>query len=137
MSSVGLKDGAEDIDYFTAIDFTASRAIGQARGAGARKYGRTRGPMDFVGSVSLWAEKYFELKAAKEAFGDRIVDYVVNVQELPGSLITVELIGCLETEGSVSWSQGEDLLMITTPLDIMEINVNGKPWYGDNALIAP
>lgn len=136
-SSIGFKEAANDIDYLSEVSFTVTREIGKPRGAGNHKYGRTRGDADYTGQLAWFAEQFYEARATKDAFGDEVFNLHLSVQEAGFSLITFELEACLFLEGAHEWTRGPDILMVTTPIDIMDVRVNGKKWFGGSILHTP
>lgn len=118
----------EEYDDFKEVKYSTKREIGKHRGSSAYARGRTRGTVDFEGSVTMlksvadaiikkrgpgWMEKEFDLSCV----------YGQDGQELTKD----ELIGCTVIGEENSTSEGAEALMITWNLDIKAILRNGQP----------
>lgn len=133
--SCSFKEGADDLEYIVAFEFTVTREIGKVYGQGAKKRGRTAGPIDATGSITWWASRFAQLRANKPKFCDFPFTPTLQRQLPNGAIVPVVFEDCLITEFGESLQVGPDQHTIVTPVDIMDVIYNGQSIFGDEELL--
>ena len=107
----------------TAINYEATRERAKARGAGtAKPQGRTRGQIDFQGSITLHKEVFDEIVTKLGTnFGTVSLTITVSYSASENRVVTDVLEG-VEIDGVTNdHSDGTDALVVALPLNIMNI----------------
>jgi|GEM_PF-2975386 len=110
------------------IKYTSKREIGSFRGASPRRRGRTRGTIDFEGSIVLW--KYmFDLLVQDFGPGwmEEVFDIVVSYGQDDQPLTIDTLVEVTFNNVETGTSEGADPIEVSLGLDLMNILYGGTP----------
>ncbi len=113
-----------------SIKYKHSLDPGKFRGTGAKVRGRTRGTYDADGGFEIYKEDYEKLKAELMLLGMggymvAVFDIVITYRDGPSNVpITDRLKGCRIVSEDNSHSEGNDALVVSVDLDIIEILTN-------------
>jgi hypothetical protein len=128
---VEIRLNGKTYELVKEIKYKSTREIGKARGTSPLRRGKTRGTIDFEGSIVLYKSPDGGFDQIVEDFGpgwmEKEFDIIVTYGD-DGDPITVdELLGCefLTDEGGTS--EGSDPAEVSLDLDISSILRNGKP----------
>lgn len=133
--SCSFKEGADNLEYITALSFTVTREIGKVYGQGAKKRGRTGGQIDATGSITWWSSRLAELRATRPKFADYPFTPTLQRQLPSGAIVPVVFEDCLITEFGEDFQIGPDQNVVVTPVDIMDVIYNGVSIFGDEDLL--
>ncbi len=128
-SSFGIIKGVEEIDY--GIKFNREKL----RGGSRKPIARTTGDMDPDASISLlksWYD-YIIAKALenKIALADLSMTWTVNYAHKGQVLHTDTLTEVALAEIRHTFKRGPEALMVSLPLDIMNVYYDGVDVFGD------
>lgn len=122
-----VKWGGKLYDDIKELKYSTKREIGKFRGTSPLARGRTRGTLDFEGSMVVLRSTLDTLIAER---GDGWMEEEFDVTATYGNdgqpLVTDELIGCTVIGVENSSSEGADPNEVTLNLDIKGIKYNGK-----------
>lgn len=117
---------------FASIDFSDKLEGAKVRGTGPRVQGRTVGEYDADGSISMYYDKYIAFQAALNAIKPNqigLVPFDIPVSWTPldgiGTVHTAKLVACRIAGRGVSASPGPDAIVVTLPLSIMHLELDG------------
>lgn len=122
-----LKVDGEEIPDVKEIKYSSKREVGKFRGTSPMARGRTRGTIDFEGSMVLLRQT---LDALIAKWGDGWMEKEFDITSTFGNdgqpLTTDILISCTIISDEISSSEGADPNEVSVGLDIKCIKRNGK-----------
>lgn len=122
-----VKWGGKQYDDVKELKYSAKREIGKFRGTSPLARGRTRGTIDFEGSMVVLRSTLDQMIAERgEGWMEFEFDVVATYGNDGQPLVTDELIGCTIIGVENSSSEGADANEVTLNLDIKAINYAGQ-----------
>jgi hypothetical protein len=122
-----LKFDGKQIDDVQEVKYSTKREIGKFRGTSPLARGRTRGTLDFEGSMVMLRSTLDVLIAE---WGDGWMEKEFTVTATFGNdgqpLVTDTLVGCTILSDEISSAEGADPNLVSVGLDIKGILRNGK-----------
>ena len=122
-----VKWGGKQYDDVKELKYSTKREIGKFRGNSPVARGRTRGTIDFEGSIVILRSTFDQIVAER---GDGWMEDEFDTTATYGNdgqpLVTDELVGCTVIGVENSSSEGADPNEVTLNLDIKSIKYGGK-----------
>lgn len=122
-----IKVDGKQIDDIKEIKYSTKREVGKFRGTSPVARGRTRGTVDFEGSMVMLRST---LDALIAEWGDGWMEKEFDITATFGNdgqpLNTDTLIRCCIISDEISSSEGADPNEVSVGLDILNIKRNGK-----------
>ena len=122
-----VKWGGKQYDDVKELKYSTKREVGKFRGTSPMARGRTRGTIDFEGSIVILRSIFDQIVAER---GDGWIESEFDITATYGNdgqpLVTDELIGCTVIGVENSSSDGADPNEVTLNLDIKSVKYGGK-----------
>lgn len=119
------------------VSYKLNRTIGKGRDNTPKKSYRTRGFMDPDGEIRMYLhdrDDFFNALVAASptgAIGDAEFEVTATYGTDNQPTVTDILTGCTLMDVDSGHEAGEDPLEVTYPIDIMDIEFNGKRFFND------
>jgi len=120
-----------------AVSYKFNRTLGKGRDNTPKKSYRTRGFIDPDGELRMYLHDRKDFLAALEAasstgaYGDAEFEVTATYGTDGQPTVTDILTGCTLMDVDSGHEAGEDPLEVTYPMDVMDIELDGKRFFND------